>query len=169
MGNPTELYVSLMEQLDLRRRKLRMPMWKLDDLSGVNDGYFAKALHADAASGRQAGWRMLDYLVSALYPRGVRVKLILCRKPMLSLPGVNSRTAREIERSKIVLPRQLRLYLSEQARERGRKGAAARYERMTKRQRSEAAQHAAVILEKTIRETVRTRGRGRLPRSHRAR
>jgi hypothetical protein len=162
MGNPTGLYVSLMEQLDLRRRKLRWPMWKLDDLSGVNDGYFAKALHADAPSGRQAGWQMLDYLITALYPRGCRVKVIPCRKRrMLETPSMNGGNGRHIEQSKIILPQRVRLWLKGQARARGKKGAAARNRQLTPQQRSQLARKAAVIRWTAVKEAVKRRRRRR--------
>jgi hypothetical protein len=146
MGSPTELYVSLIVELERRRRKLGLPMWKLDDLSGVQDGYYAKVLHVSAPSGRQAGWTILDYLTTALFPRGVRVKLIACRKkPMPGQPSINQRTAREIERSKTDPPQLVRLLLSERAREAGKKGAAARNNNLTARQRRKLARKAAVV------------------------
>jgi hypothetical protein len=56
MGNPTELYVSLMEQLDLRRRKLRMPMWKLDDRAAVRTATLLKRyMRTRPAVARRAG------------------------------------------------------------------------------------------------------------------
>ncbi|MBP2290761.1 hypothetical protein [Azospirillum rugosum] len=50
-------------------------MEKLDDRAGANDGYFAKILHADTPSGRQAGWEMLDLYAQALFPGGVSAAL----------------------------------------------------------------------------------------------
>ena len=138
---PPEIYMSFMQELDTRRRKLKWPAWKLDDMSGVNDGYSQKALHADAPSGRQAGWLMISYMASALYPK-VRVKLIACKR-MPSRPSINSRTTREIARSKIVPEQNVRRYLSERARVLGKKGARARNGKLSARQRSRLARHAA--------------------------
>jgi hypothetical protein len=165
MGEPTAIYMSLMEQIDLRRRKLKWPAWQLDDRAGLQDGYSQKALHADAPSGRQASWQMIGYMVGALYPRGVRVKLIACRKKrMPDPPSNNGKNGRRTERSKIVLPQNVRLFLAEQARERGKKGAAARNSSLSARQRSRLARRAAEIRWADVRQAVKQpRKRGRPP------
>jgi hypothetical protein len=41
-ADPVPVYVSFMEQLDLRRRELKWTCWKLDDASGLQDGYSPK-------------------------------------------------------------------------------------------------------------------------------
>ncbi len=64
------VYVALTAQIHDRIRKLGIPMWQCDDLSGVQDGYTAKMLHPDTPSGRQAGWATLDLLMAAIYPDG---------------------------------------------------------------------------------------------------
>lgn len=61
-------------------------MAELDDRAGTNDGYFAKCLHADTPSGRQAGWDMLDLFAQALFPAGARVALAPAL-PGLRLPS----------------------------------------------------------------------------------
>jgi hypothetical protein len=142
---PTETYLALMSELERRRQKLKMPMWLLDDKSGGQDGYFGKMLACHAPSGRQAGWNILQLYVTALFPKGVSVKLIPCRKPNAQQPSMNGKSVREIERSKIDLPQELRLLLRERAKEAGRKGAAARNGRLSARQRRALARKAAVI------------------------
>jgi hypothetical protein len=86
---------------------------------------------------------------------------------MLELPSMNGGNGRHIERSKIVLPQNVRLFLHEQARERGRKGAAARNGALSPRQRRMLARKAAVIRWAAVREAVkqRRRRRGRRPTS----
>jgi hypothetical protein len=174
MGEPTAIYMSLMEQIDLRRRKLKMPAWKLDDLSGLEDGYSQKMLHADAPSGRQAGWRMIDYVVGALYPHGVRVKLIACRKPMQATAGVNGKKPRHFEISQPA-PKLVRDYLRERHRELGKQGGRARMASMSKKQRSELARRASVARWADLKAAVAAKKkpgrRGRSPtviRSNRA-
>ncbi|MFC5356420.1 hypothetical protein [Azospirillum himalayense] len=71
----TALYLEVVRALDARRRALGWSMAELDDRAGTNDGYFAKALHADTPSGRQAGWEILDLFSQALFPAGTRVAI----------------------------------------------------------------------------------------------
>ena len=66
----SDIYRALAAQLHDRIRKLGLPMWRCDDLSGVQDGYTAKMLHPDTPSGRQASWLTLDLMMQALYPDG---------------------------------------------------------------------------------------------------
>lgn len=66
----SDVYRALAAQLHDRIRKLGLPMWRCDDLSGVQDGYTAKMLHPDTPSGRQASWPTLDLVMQALYPDG---------------------------------------------------------------------------------------------------
>src|SRR5262249_27655178 len=64
----TRLYLALVAALERRIRSLGLTMQECDDLSGNEDGYTAKMLHPDTASGRQAQWKTLQNLVTALYP-----------------------------------------------------------------------------------------------------
>ena len=66
----SDVYRALAAQLHDRIRKLGLPMWQCDDLSGLQDGYTAKVLHPDTSSGRQPGWLTLDLLMGALFPDG---------------------------------------------------------------------------------------------------
>jgi hypothetical protein len=80
MGEPTETYLSLISELERRRRKLKWPMWLLDDKAGGQDSYWSKMVACHAPSGRQAGWEILQLYVTALFPRGCRIKVIPCPK-----------------------------------------------------------------------------------------
>jgi hypothetical protein len=154
MGEPTAIYMSLMEQIDLRRRKLKLPAWKLDDLSGLEDGYSQKMLHADAPSGRQAGWRMIDYVVGALYPRGVRVVLVPCRKKRIpDTAGMNGKKPRNFDTTQPA-PKGVRDYLRERHRELGKKGGRARMASMTKKQRRALGRRAALVRWTEVKATV---------------
>jgi hypothetical protein len=69
----TAFYRAVVEQLHTRIRRLGLPMWRCDDLSGLQDGYTAKLLHPDTPSGRQARWETLQLLVDALFPDGYQI------------------------------------------------------------------------------------------------
>jgi hypothetical protein len=139
----TELYLSLVEQLELRRQRLKWPSWLLDDRAGLEDGYWMKALHANTPSGRQAGWRIIQYVVDALYPRGARIKVIPCRKRKRSAAGVNGGNGHSIETSQDVPPKLVRDWLRVRMSTIGQKGGKARQRAMTKQERSALAREAA--------------------------
>jgi hypothetical protein len=92
--------------LERRRLKLRWPMHVVDTRSGVQDGYYAKMLHAETASGRTAGWEVLQLVVDALYPNG-------CGFRFTGEPVPDDATMREkIKAAKERLPRALRQHSS---------------------------------------------------------
>ena len=64
------LYLALVQALDARRRALGWTCEQLDDAAGTQDRYWAKVLHADAPSGRVAGWETLQLYADALWPAG---------------------------------------------------------------------------------------------------
>ena len=139
----SEVYASLMAEFDRRRRKLKLPSWKVDDLAGFDDGYYQKALHCYAPSGRQAGWRMIIYLTGALFPNGVRVVLIPCRKRKPSSAGMNGGNGHDIGTSQVVPPKEVRDWLRARMSTIGKKGGKARQRAMTREERSEHARQAA--------------------------
>lgn len=69
----TAIYAAITAQLRARIERLGLPMWKCDDLSGLQDGYTAKLLHPDTPSGRQARWETMQLLVDALFPDGYEI------------------------------------------------------------------------------------------------
>jgi hypothetical protein len=138
-----EVYESLMQEFDRRRRKLKLPSWKVDDLAGVQDGYFQKALHCQAPSGRQAGWRMISYLSGALFPNGVRVLLIPMRKRKRSVASMNGGNGHGIEITHDGPPKAVRDWLRGRMSTIGKKGGKARQRTLTREQRSELARKAA--------------------------
>lgn len=76
MTEATAVYRAVMLAVEERRQQLGLAMWQVDELAGTQDGYFAKALHADAPSGRQAQWRTLQLIVEALWPDGFKLSLV---------------------------------------------------------------------------------------------
>lgn len=89
---PSPLYLEIMKQIDRQRRRRGFPSWMVDDLAGTQDGYYQKMLHATARSGRQAGWIQLQYVLDALYPHGVRLKLTPRRKYVQAEARINSKS-----------------------------------------------------------------------------
>lgn len=73
------LYLGVMQALDARRRALGWSCAKLDDMAGTQDGYYAKCLHADTPSGRQAGWEMVQLFTDALFPAGTSLMILPAR------------------------------------------------------------------------------------------
>lgn len=72
---PTAIYRAIMLAVDERRQALGLSMWQVDEGAGTQEGYYAKALHADAPSGRQAQWATLQLIVEYLFPEGFTLRL----------------------------------------------------------------------------------------------
>lgn len=51
-------------------------MATVNDISGLNDGYYAKMIYPDTPSGRQARWEQVQLAVEALFGKGFRVEII---------------------------------------------------------------------------------------------
>jgi hypothetical protein len=75
----SRLYLEIVQALDARRRRLGWTCEQLDDAAGAQDRYWAKALHPDTPSGRQAGWDMLQLYADALFPAGVNLLALAAR------------------------------------------------------------------------------------------
>src|SRR5258708_7681877 len=52
----TEIYRSITLECERQRQRLGWKMWQVDDAAGLQDGHYAKLLHADRLSGRCARW-----------------------------------------------------------------------------------------------------------------
>lgn len=50
-----------------------LPMAQVDDLAGLQDGFFPKLIFPDAPNGRQSRWETLDLVVQALFGTGYRM------------------------------------------------------------------------------------------------
>jgi hypothetical protein len=134
----TPLYRAVIRAVSFRIRALGLTMGRVDELSGVQDGYCAKALHPDAPSGRQSRWETLQLIIDALYPEGLSVTLKA--NPVKSGKHLN-RLSRQSASHVISLGRRI------DVREAGRRGGLASLAvRMTKHspeQRSAIARKAA--------------------------
>jgi hypothetical protein len=111
-------------------------MWQVDDAAGLNDGHYAHCLHVDRATGRQAQWKTLHLIVSALWPQGF--DLAMTHKPGSVL------TAEDL-RLKVLFAASdnNRLSRRELMRELGKRGAAARKAKLGKRERTKIAKRAS--------------------------
>lgn len=63
----TQVYCKFVSAIEARRVELSLPMSQVDDLSGVQDGFFAKLVRPDAPNGRQSRWETLELVVQALF------------------------------------------------------------------------------------------------------
>lgn len=73
----TALYRQFIDCLKIRKAELGWSFWQLDEKSGAQSGYFAKAFNPDTPSGRVARWETLQWLIDAMYPdRGCRLYLV---------------------------------------------------------------------------------------------
>src|SRR4030088_1324649 len=75
MPAATNIYRSLMFEIERRRLALGFPMEKFSEFAGLSDRYYSKALFADEPSGRQAQWSTLEVMVQALFPHGYDLEL----------------------------------------------------------------------------------------------
>lgn len=72
----TGIYRALMEVFEGRRIELGLSMASVNDLSGVNDGYYAKMIYPDTPSGRQARWEQVQDVFEALFGTDFEVQII---------------------------------------------------------------------------------------------
>jgi hypothetical protein len=71
----TPLYRAVMLEVERRRLQLDISMERLSEVAGNADRSYSKALHAETASGRVAGWPTLQNIIDTLFPDGVDVVL----------------------------------------------------------------------------------------------
>jgi hypothetical protein len=75
MTAATPLFRAIMLEFERRRIALGLPMEKFDEFAGLSDRYYAKALHADKPSGRQAQWGTVQVMADALFPHGFDLEI----------------------------------------------------------------------------------------------
>ena len=69
-------YRGLIVAIEKRRRELRIPMYTVDEKSGIADGLFSKMVAVDAPSGRQSEYQTVDDVIDALFPSGWRIEIV---------------------------------------------------------------------------------------------
>jgi hypothetical protein len=151
MTNPTPLYESLVWELRKQILDLGITMSQADDVAGLQNGYLGKALHASTPSGRQAGWRLLQYLVDAIFAGGFTLTI----KPVLPIDEIREAINRKLAVQGDVLTGQSsvesarlrgmagKIAIRDYARFAGRKGNQVRNERLSPAKRSAIAKKAA--------------------------
>jgi hypothetical protein len=75
MSHVTPIYRSIMLEIERRRHAVGFPMEKFSEYAGLPERYYAKALHPDTSSGRQAQWGTLQIIIEALFPHGFDVTI----------------------------------------------------------------------------------------------
>jgi len=137
--------------LECERQRIArgLSMWKVDELAGTQDGYYAKALHADAPSGRQAQWKTLQWIVDALFPRGFKV--VVMDAPMSEVMDAPMMKAKLRHIGAQKDPKTRRELMADL----GRKGRAAQMGKLTPQQRSRIASKAQRNRWRRIREAQR--------------
>lgn len=144
---PTAVYRSLMIEIERRRQQLRLSSWQVDDVAGLQDGYYQKMLHADAASGRQARWEMIQMLIDALFPDGFDLKLKPNNGAILDVASMTGKL------------RNVTAFFDSKAQrevmsERGKLGAAALHGKRSPKQRSRNGRKAVQVRWKRHRERI---------------
>ncbi|KRR09567.1 hypothetical protein CQ12_13855 [Bradyrhizobium jicamae] len=153
------VYRALLLECERRRQELGWPMWKVDEISGVQEGHYAKCLHVDRASGRQAQWKTLHLIVSALWPEGFDLEV---------KPKAGGCLGAEDMRMKVwfAAADNDRVSRRELMRELGRRGAKARMLKLGKRERKKVARKASKIAAVKRSKAAAARAKLQSPASH---
>lgn len=75
MTHVTNIYRSIMLEIERRRHAVGFPMEKFSEYAGLPERYYSKALYPDTSSGRQAQWSTIEIIVQALFPHGYDVTI----------------------------------------------------------------------------------------------
>jgi hypothetical protein len=134
------IYYALIGEIERMRRRYGIPMWKLDEAAGSNDGYYSKALHADTPTGRMAHWTTFQRYVEVLLPDGFAANLKPSKGRCLSAD--KHRLAIRFSGARYVLEER-QDWLAERQRNGGKKGGPARARKLSKRRRTAIARKAA--------------------------
>ena len=130
----TRFYESLMAAIEYHRCRRGWSMAELEEYAQLSEGYFSKALHADNADGRLAGWKVLQQIANALFPDGMcAIKIVACTPD--ASPAESG-----LKRYNAGFRTYFRTYLIHL----GRLGAKRRNERLTPEQRSAIARRAGL-------------------------
>lgn len=136
MTAPVAIYRAIMLEVERRRMALGLPMEKFSEYAGLPERYYAKALHADQPSGRQAQWGTLQTIVDALFPGGFDVEIRPKPGQPMTCDGLK---ARLLQLRASVDPKSQR----ELMRELSIKGNAARSKKVSASRRKHIARNAA--------------------------
>lgn len=85
----TAVYRSLMLACEARRLELGHSMATVNDMAGLQDGYYPKMIYPDTPSGRQAQWATVDLAFEALFGKGYTITIQPGEMRMLSAPSID--------------------------------------------------------------------------------
>jgi hypothetical protein len=72
----TQVYLNFVAALEQRRIELGLPLSQIDDLAGIQDGFFSKLTRPDAPNGRQSRWETLDLVMEALFGTTYKIQIV---------------------------------------------------------------------------------------------
>lgn len=134
------IYYAVVAAIEQQRKRYNVPMSKLDDGAGVTSGHYAKALYADAPTGRMVSWSTLQLFIETLFPEGFSVTIKEARnkcldagKHRLSIRFDGARYDFEARAD----------WMVELSRRGSSKGGRARAEKLSPRRRKQIAKQAA--------------------------
>lgn len=88
----TLVYRMLMLAIETRRKELGLSMATVNDLSGLQDGFFSKMIFPDTPSGRQARWETVQLAMEALFGKDFTIQIVPGsdeNKRLSSAPGID--------------------------------------------------------------------------------
>jgi len=132
----TAIYRALMIAVEARRLELELSMATVNDLAGLQDGFFSRMIYPDTPSGRQARWETVDLAMEALFGRGYTITIQPGEMRMPSMPRIDKGAS-----SNALQVRHWRHRKHFQTL--GQLGAMALHAKRTPEQRSKAARRAA--------------------------
>lgn len=71
-----EVYRQMVKVIEDRREECNLSMETVNDLAGLNDGYYAKMINPDSPSGRQAHWTTVQLAIEALFGRNFTLQIL---------------------------------------------------------------------------------------------
>lgn len=134
----TPIYRALLLECERRRIQLGWPNWQVDEISGLQEGHFAKCLHADRTSGRQASWPTIWLIVSALWPEGFDLQITDKPGARFTAEG----TLMKIRQAGADYHRPSRRHLMSELGKQGARARAEKYKTMSKAERARIARKA---------------------------
>jgi hypothetical protein len=72
----TAIYRALMLAIEARRIEMELSMATVNDIAGLQDGFFSKMIYPDTPNGRQARWDTVQLAVEALFGKSFVVQII---------------------------------------------------------------------------------------------
>jgi hypothetical protein len=136
----TLVYMTIIHQIEEMRIASGMTMAAFSEYAGLPERYYAKALHPDTPSGRQASWESVQTMLETLAPHGFEV--VIRRKPGAVIDPQNLK-AKSLEIRALTDPRTMREKMREIGLKGASKGGRNRWRRLGAKARARIARKAA--------------------------